>query len=138
MSDDTPGTAPNPESGAEGDGDQLAAGDTLFDRGDYDPLDEGVSPPDRDRPNHWGETAWEQARTEPLDQRLAAEEPDWWDDERRPPADPNRAGRLVEDDDADPDDAGGQRSNDIYGADAGVDGAGASAEEAAVHWVEEP
>ncbi|QAY64459.1 hypothetical protein ET495_15955 [Xylanimonas allomyrinae] len=138
MSDDIPGTAPDPESGAEGDGDQLSADDILFDRGDYDPLDEGVSPPERDRANHWGETAWEQARDEPLDSRLAAEEPDWWEEDRRPPADRTRAGRLVADNDADPDEEGSPRSNDVYGDDAGVDGAGASAEEAAVHWVQEP
>ncbi len=138
MSEDTPGTTPDPETAVEGDGNQLPAEDTLLDRGDYDPLDEGVSPPERDRNNHWGETPWEQAHDEPLDRRLAAEEPDWWEDDRRPPADTTRAGRLVEDDDADPDVEGRARDNDIYGSDAGVDGAGASAEEAAVHWVAEP
>ena len=137
MSDDTPATHPDPETGAEGDTDQLSAGDTLFDRGNYDPLDEGSSPPERDRRNHWGETPWEEAHDEPLDKRLASEEPDWWEEGRRP-TDPNRAGRLVEDDDADPDDEGRRRDNDLYGEDAGVDGAGASAEEAAVHWVDEP
>ena len=138
MSEDTPATTPDPETGAEGDTDQLSADDTLLDRGDYDPLDEGVSPPERPRANHWGETAWEQAHDEPLDKRLAAEEPDWWEEERRRPADQNRAGRLVQDDDADPGPEGSHRANDVYGEDAGVDGAAASAEESAVHWVAKP
>ncbi len=134
---ETPGTAPDPESWAEGDSDQLAAEDTLVERGVADPLDEGYSPNDRERANHWGETAWEQSRTEPLDSRLAAEEPDWWEAGRQTPRDDARAGRLVADDDADPDDTGRTRGNDLYGQDAGVDGAGASAEEAAVHWADE-
>lgn len=138
MSDQTPGTAPDPETGAEGDSDQLSPDDVLFDRGAYDPLDEGFSPPERSRANHWGETAWEQSHDEPLDARLAAEEPDWWDAERQRPRDDSRAGRLVADDDADPDGDGGARSNDLYGQDAGVDGAGATAEEAAMHWTEQP
>ena len=138
MSPEIPGTAPDPESGAEGDTDQLAPDDILYDRGDYDPLDEGVSPPDRERHARWGETAWEQARDEPLDSRLAAEEPDWWEEERQHPRDSQRAGRLVGDVDADRDEVGASRDNDLYGEDAGVDGAGASAEEAAVHWTEGP
>ncbi|ANC31158.1 DUF5709 domain-containing protein [Isoptericola dokdonensis] len=136
MSDDTSATRPDPEWGAEGDTDQLPHEDTLDDRGTRDLLDEGYSPPERPRKNHWGETAWEESAGEPLDQRLAAEEPDEWDVPDRP-SDATRAGRLVEDDDADPG-ADGGRSNDLYGTDAGVDGAGATAEEAAVHWIEEP
>jgi hypothetical protein len=137
MTDETPGTTPNPLTGAEGDNDQLPSEDTLLDRGVADVLDEGYSPPDRPRPNHWGETAWEESAGEPMEQRLAEEEPDYWEEDRLVRPDTTRAGRLVADDDADPN-ADGDRDNDVYGEDAGIDGAGASAEEAAVHWVEEP
>ncbi|WP_278236557.1 DUF5709 domain-containing protein [Isoptericola sp. AK164] len=137
MSEDTSGTRPDPENGAEGDNDQLSAEDTLVDRGTQDVLDEGYSPPERPRANHWGETAWEELTGEPLDRRLAEEQPDYWEVDPLTHPDTTRAGRLVADDEADPNQDGG-RSNDLYGTDAGVDGAGASAEEAAVHWVEEP
>lgn len=137
MSGDTSATSPDPELGAEGDTDQLQQPDTLIDRGTSDVLDEGYSPPDFPRKNHWGETAWEESHREPLDQRLAEEEPENWDGEARGDRDPYRAGRLVEDDDADPGEDG-SRQNDLYGSDAGIDGAGASAEEAAIHWIEEP
>ncbi|WP_402461829.1 DUF5709 domain-containing protein [Isoptericola aurantiacus] len=137
MSEDTSATRPDPERGAEGDGDQLPVEDTLLDRGTRDVLDEGYSPPERPRSNHWGETAWEESAGEPLDRRLAEEEPDLWEDGASDRTDTSRAGRLVADADADPNEDGG-RDNDLYGTDAGVDGAGATAEEAAVHWVEEP
>jgi hypothetical protein len=56
-----------------------------------------------------------------------------WEVERpRPGSEPDRAGRLVQDDDAV--DAGG---NDQFAADAGIAGGGASAEEAAVHVVDD-
>jgi Family of unknown function (DUF5709) len=133
MTDETPATTPDPETGAEGDVDQLSAEDTLLDRG-YDQLDEGYSPLERPRPNHWGETPWEEVRDEPLDQRLTQEEPDWWEEDRHRPRDDTRAGRLVQMDE----DGDGFQDNDVYGVDAGIDGAAATAEEAAIHWVEEP
>ncbi|MBL0885345.1 DUF5709 domain-containing protein [Myceligenerans indicum] len=137
MSGDTTATSPDPEYGAEGDTDQLQQEDTLVDRGTPDVLDEGYSPPDYPRKNHWGETAWEESRGESLDQRLAEEEPESWEGDPLTRPDSSRSGRLVADDDADPGEDGG-RQNDLYGDDAGIDGAAASAEEAAVHWVEEP
>ncbi len=137
MTDETPGTTPDPLTGVEGDNDQLPTEDTLLDRGVENILDEGYSPPERPRPNHWGETAWEESAGEPMDQRLAEEEPDYWERDPLDHPDTTRAGRLVADVDADPN-ADGARANDVYGEDAGIDGAGASAEEAAVHWVEEP
>jgi hypothetical protein len=136
MSEDTSATRPDPESAVEGDNDQLTVEDSLDDRGTRDVLDEGYSPPERPRKNHWGETAWEESAGEPHDQRLAGEQPEIWDEDTAV-VDTTRAGRLVEDPDADPS-ADGRRDNDLYGADAGIDGAGASAEEAAVHWVDEP
>lgn len=136
MSEDTPATSTDPATGTEGDADQLSAEDTLADRGVDDLLDEGYTVPERPRPaaSHWGETPWEESRGETLDQRVAQEEPEVWEDDR--PADASRqtdrAGRLAEDDDAV--EAGG---NDQFAVDSGVDGGAASAEEAAVHLVEE-
>ncbi|WP_029290586.1 DUF5709 domain-containing protein [Cellulomonas sp. HZM] len=134
MSEDTPGTTTDAELGSEGDTDQLPREDTLVDRGVDDLLDEGYSPPERDTRAHYGETPWEERHRETIDQRHQQEEPEVW--ERRPRVDGDReelrAGRLVEDDDAV--DAGG---TDSFALDAGVSGGAASAEEAAVHLVEE-
>ncbi|WP_454049666.1 DUF5709 domain-containing protein [Cellulomonas sp. Marseille-Q8402] len=136
MSEDTPATSTDPATGTEGDDNQLPGEDTMSDRG-VDPLDEGFTLPERPRPavSHWGETAWEESRGETLDQRVAQEEPDVWDADPAPDAgrEPDRAGRLTEDDDAV--EAGG---NDQFAVDAGIDGGAAGAEEAAVHIVDEP
>lgn len=132
MSDETPATSTDPALGSEGDSDQLPREDTLTERGVDDLLDEGYSPPERPRSNHWGETPWEEVHGEPLDLRLRQEEPEVWDDDA-PPSYPDRAGRIVADDDALSD----HRPNDVFGADAGVAGGAASAEEAAVHLVDE-
>jgi hypothetical protein len=136
MTENTPATSTDPATGAEGDADQLPAEDTLLDRGVDDLLDEGYSPPDRPRPAsaHWGETPWEESRGETLDQRYAQEEPEVWDGEQRVDAgrEPDRAGRLLEDDDAV--EAGG---NDTFAIDSGIDGGAASAEEAAIHVIDE-
>ncbi|MFD2026518.1 DUF5709 domain-containing protein [Promicromonospora aerolata] len=141
MSGETPATTPGPETPADGDTDQLPFEDTLMDRGPKDVLDEGYSPPERPRSNHWGETSWEERHGEPMDQRLREEEPDVWQADPLDRTDTSRAGRLVSDPEADPGNYAGEdgrRENDVYGTDAGIDGAGASAEEAAVHWVDEP
>lgn len=136
MSEDTPATSTDPALGSEGDSDQLPGEDTLVERGVEDPLDEGVTPPERPRPasTRFGETHWEEARGETLDQRAAQEEPEVWEADGPPPAhrDELRAGRLVEDDDAVA--SGG---TDAFALDAGVAGGAASAEEAAVHVLEE-
>ncbi|HWJ84012.1 MAG TPA: DUF5709 domain-containing protein [Cellulomonas sp.] len=134
MSDDTSGTSTDPALGSEGDTDQLPREDTLVDRGVDDLLDEGYSPPERDRSTHYGETAWEEAHRETIDQRAAQEEPEVWEQRPKIAGDREelRAGRLVEDDSAV--DAGG---TDSFAIDAGVSGGAASAEEAAIHLVEE-
>ena len=114
------------------DEDQLQPEDTLDDRGIDDVLDEGYSPPDRE-PAHLrhGMTREEQRQGETLDERLAEEEPDidpYADDNDYGEADP-RAGRLVA-----PDEGFGEDTDkDEVAEDVGIDGAGASAEEAAVH-----
>ncbi len=134
MTEETPATSTDAATGTEGDTDQLPAEDTLTERGVDDLLDEGYSPPDRPRTNHWGETAWEESRGESLDQRLAEEEPEVWEADPKVDAsrEPDRAGRLLEDDDAV--EAGG---NDEFAIDSGVSGGAASAEEAAVHVIDE-
>lgn len=133
MSNDIPEANPDPELGSEGDSDQLPLEDTLVDRAVDDILDEGYSPPERDRTNHFGETPLEERTGESLDQRLAEEEPDVWDRPDLEGREPDRAGRLV----SDPDALNG-RENDSFAQDAGIAGGAASAEEAAVHVIEEP
>jgi hypothetical protein len=133
------------------------ASDTLSgDPGD-DPLDRGVAPPERwSAAMKFGSTADEQGAGESLDQLLAEEEPDATldldedddlpeDEEDTDEADeyldglllddgPDpRAGRLVaEDEGAHPDEEA-----DLVARDAGIDGGAASAEEAAMHVVED-
>src|SRR6478735_1893018 len=131
---DTSATSPDPELGSEGDTDQLTSDDTLLDRGLDDALDEGYSPPERPRANHYGETPWEEQHRETIDQRIGQEEPEVWEARQIPIDDREqfRAGRLVEDDDAV--EAGG---TDGFAIDAGISGGAASAEEAAVHLIAE-
>ena len=125
----------------------LDASDTLDgDPGD-DPLDKGVAPPDRwSAGEGFGTTAPEEQEGESLDQLLAEEEPDaeadsdededegegedlraddlWDDDEPEP-----RSGRLVADDEG----AHADDEDELVAHDVGIDGGAASAEEAAVH-----
>ncbi len=135
--------------------DQLQPEDTLDDRGVDDVLDEGMSPPERpSRATAQGITAREDAEGETLDERLEQEEPDPVAridhsaqaqadeiadaDENADPTDglevgDDRTGRLLEPDGGSTDEANQMPTAD----DAGIDGAGASAEEAAVHTVDE-
>jgi len=138
--------------------------DTLSGAPGDDPLDRGVAPPERWSAGiRYGTTAGEQESGESLDQLLAEEEPDdtldalededeeddelaGLDDEDDEDAgdedvdglllddgpDP-RAGRLVaEDEGAHPDE-----EEDLVASDVGIDGGAATAEEAAMHVVEE-
>jgi len=108
-----------------------------------DVLDRGIDAGDRYRASdRFGTTAEEQSRGESLDQLLAEEEPDvnagFDDEDEDAPADlgsspQTRAGRLVEPDEG----AHEDEDAEVYATDAGVDGAGASAEEAAVHLVDD-
>ncbi|MER7465364.1 DUF5709 domain-containing protein [Streptomyces sp. NPDC097981] len=108
-------------------------------------LDTGYSPPERPLAvaDH-GTTAEEQHLGETLDQRLARELPDPdaadvadWDESAEtadvaPEAGPVRAGRL-----ADTEETGPVRHISVLARDVGVNGGAASAEEAAVHLIEE-
>lgn len=109
-----------------------------------DPLDTGIDAGDAYRgATRFGTTAEEAHRGESLDDLLAAEEPDArpdepWTDEEGPSDDDRepltRAGRLVAPDEgAHPDAEGNAVASDV-----GIDGAGAAAEEAAVHLTDEP
>ena len=122
--------------------DQLQPEDTLVDRGVDDVLDEGYSPPERwSAAEGFGNTPYEEESGETLDQRIAQEEPE---------PDPyeaaaaegehvggevgdRRAGRLVDEDEG----LGPDLESDLVGDDVGIDGAGASAEEAAVHVIDD-
>ncbi len=105
-----------------------------------DELDRGFSPPERwSAGQGYGNTPYEEAQGESLDQRVAQEEPeaDPYADSAdiAAPADSEvgdaRAGRLV-----DPDQGFGEDTEkDLVADDVGIDGAAASAEEAAVHIV---
>ncbi len=122
--------------------DQLQPEDTLVDRGVDDVLDEGYSPPEKWSPaESFGNTAYEEETGETLDQRLAQEEPEPDPYEQAANETENvggevgtaRAGRLVDEDEG----LGPDEESDLVGDDVGIDGAGASAEEAAVHIIEE-
>ena len=121
-----------------GDSDQLQPGDTLDDRGVEDILDEGIVTRERWSPGQgFGNTAAEERQGESLDQRIAQEEPDpeWqdWDEEDLDDdqVGDTRSGRLVA-----PDEGTGEDTDQAPLAyDAGIDGGGASAEEAAMHVV---
>lgn len=124
--------------------DQLESDRSLIDRGLIDPLEEGYIPPD-----HWsaaegfGNTAAEMRRGETLDQRIKQEEPDAYPEADSDPDDEvlddhevgrRRAGRLV---DANHGYPGEDRESQLIGEDVGIDGAAASAEEAAMHIIDE-
>ncbi|HEX5405794.1 MAG TPA: DUF5709 domain-containing protein [Pseudonocardiaceae bacterium] len=139
---------------------QLDAEDTLDNTGVADPLDEGYSPVERPLAvDDWGTTAREEAEGESLDGRLAREVPDVGyvdpldelnrDDGIGDTSDTDgeliddevgerRSGRLVSESYVAEDAAsvgGSERDADLWAVDVGIDGAGASAEEAAVHVV---
>ncbi|HWN28265.1 MAG TPA: DUF5709 domain-containing protein [Actinomycetospora sp.] len=142
-------TAPQTPAGDDPDADddtvfeQLDEAESLDDRDLADQLDEGVSP--NEQPwgtDAWGTTPAEERTGQPLAGRLRREDREGdaddsgdglgdasdtdgelWDDE----VGEARSGRLVLRE-------GGE---DFFADDVGVDGAGASAEEAAVHLVED-
>ena len=123
----------------------LDTSDTLDDDRVDDPLDTGVAAADRwSGADRFGTTPAEERAGESLDQLLAEEEPDIdphaeeADDEdelsRRGYETEERSGRLVAEDEG----FGEDEEADAVAWDAGVDGGGASAEEAAIHLVDDP
>jgi hypothetical protein len=137
----TDGTDPEEASGL------LEAEDTLDGpRGVRDVLDTGWSPPERPwAVDDWGTTEAEESAGESLAGRLARELPDGSEDDGDGLGDSSdtdgellddevgdvRAGRLVDADGGAEDDTDAE----LYADDEGIDGAAASAEEAAVHIV---
>lgn len=141
------------------DEDQLQPEDTLDDRGVDDLLDEGYSPPERPRGvDAFGTTLAEQQQGESLEQRLAHEEADpanmvedpldysdmvGGDDPDAIAAEDDflgdgevgarRSGRLLAPDEGSHEDT----ESDMVAEDVGIDGGGSSAEEAAMHIVED-
>lgn len=106
--------------------DQLQPSDTLDNEDLVDVLDEGFSPPEREprdltRP----------ARN--LDEWLAMEEPEPDPYAADPGVAEQRAGRLVAPDEG----SGEDTESEAFARDIGIDGAGASAEEAAMHVIDE-
>ena len=122
------------EDQPQGDGDSMSD-----DRGLTVPLDEGYSPPEKWSVGQgYGNTPLEEELGETLDQRIAQEEPepDPYAEEDFEDLDDGevgdaRAGRLVAPDEG----AGEDEDSEMFADDAGIDGAGASAEEAAMHVV---
>ncbi|MDF1603980.1 DUF5709 domain-containing protein [Nocardioides sp. YIM 152315] len=144
---------------SHGDGDQETYGDYSVDDEDQpgniddlgdddvdDELDRGYSPPERySAGQRYGNTPWEEEHRESIDQRVGQEEPDVdpyaaaddapWESESVDDGEVGdaRAGRLV-----DPDQGLGEDvEKDLVGEDIGIDDGAASAEEAAVHVVED-
>jgi hypothetical protein len=147
------------ESYSVDDEDQLQPSDTLDSRGIDDLLDEGYSPPEKPRGvNAFGTTLEEQRRGETLEQRLAEEEPDPANAFDDPLVDPDMVGGedpdaiAAEDDFLGDGEVGDRRSGrlrapdegahedtekDMVADDVGIDGGAASAEEAAVHIIDD-
>ncbi|MDF9715410.1 hypothetical protein INN71_04120 [Nocardioides sp. ChNu-153] len=124
---------------------QLQPQDTLDDRGVDDVLDEGFSPPEHLRGSNLKDvTAAGELEGETIDERLRQEEPEEWaglqeeldadvvDGPVGGEVGGARTGRLVAE-------ADGTRADEdhlTYAEDEGIDGAGASAEEAAMHTID--
>jgi hypothetical protein len=134
----------------------LDANDTLDGNPGDDPLDRGVATPDR-----WSAGVQYALKgeedSESLDDLLAEEEPDVSADDDEESWDENETGadveRLERDDDPDPragrlaateadvygdGDVRAVQDGELLASDTGIDGGGASAEEAAVHVIDDP
>ncbi|MCA0251948.1 MAG: DUF5709 domain-containing protein [Actinobacteria bacterium] len=123
--------------------DQLQPDDSLVDRGVADVLDEGYVTPERwSTAQGFGNTPAEMQRGESLDQKLAQEAPEVVRDDTPWNPDPDeqrevgrhRAGRLV---DANGGYPGEDAEPESVGRDVGIDGGAASAEEAAMHIIDD-
>jgi len=121
---------------------QLQEEDTLVDRGVEDTLDEGYTAAERWSPGEgFGNTPYEEEQGETLDQRIAQEIPEPDPYEQAATEGENvggevgnaRSGRLVAEDEG----LGEDLEQDMVAEDIGIDGAGASAEEAAVHTIDD-
>ena len=145
MTENSPEDAETYHDYSVDDEDQPSNVEDLGDPDVEDALDRGYSPPEKwSAAQGFGNTPYEEATGESLDQRVAQEEPepDPYDAAERTEDEDvsddgevgdQRAGRLV-----DPDAGVGEDTeSDLVADDVGIDGAAASAEEAAVHVVPE-
>lgn len=122
--------------------DQLQPDDSLIDRGVDDVLDEGYIAPDQWSPAQgYGNTATEMARGETIEMRIKQEIPerepsddDWNPMNEKRQVGSMRAGRLV---DARGGIQGTDEESEVFGFDVGMAGGAASAEEAAMHIIDE-
>lgn len=136
MTENYNGYSVDPEDQPQSTGDSQAD-----DRGLEEPLDEGYSPPEKWSPGQgFGNTPYEEAVGETLDQRIAQEEPEpdpylsaaqETEDLDDGEVGDLRSGRLVATDEG----IGEDTDEELYAEDVGIDGAAASAEEAAVHTI---
>jgi len=126
------------------DEDLLQPEDSLSGDDVADVLDRGYSPPERwSAAEGYGNTPFEEATGETLAQRMRQEEPepdpyaDVTDDDQEEDDEHEvgdlRAGRLVNPDQG----IGEDTESDLVGDDVGIDGAAASAEEAAMHVIDD-
>ncbi len=123
--------------------DQLQPEESLVDRGVEDVLDEGYTTAERWSPAQgFGNTPAEMRRGETLEQRIAQEAPEPVPDDTPWNPDPSeprevgsqRAGRLVDANDGYP---GEDAESESVGHDVGLSGGAASAEEAAMHIIDD-
>lgn len=131
-----------PDSQMPDQDEQLTQQDTLISRGVEDPLDEGYTAPDNWSPAQgFGNTPAEMAQGETIEMRLKQEEPEKKPNALKGPWNPSgekrqvggrRAGRLVNVD-GDMIDV----EAESIAADVGIAGGAASAEEAAMHIIDE-
>ena len=123
------------------DEDQPGNIDDLGDPTVADELDRGYSPPEKYSAGQgYGNTPWEEEHREGIDQRIAQEEPGVdpyaeTDDDFLGDGEVGdvRAGRLVDTDQG----LGEDQEKDLVGDDVGIDDGAASAEEAAMHVVDD-
>jgi hypothetical protein len=123
--------------------DQLQPDETLLSRGVGDVLDEGYVTPENWSPAQgFGNTPAEMRQGENLEQRVQQEQPETVKDDTPWNPDPSeqrevgnkRAGRLV---DAQGGVPGEDKVSEAVGRDVGIDGGAASAEEAAMHIIDD-
>jgi Family of unknown function (DUF5709) len=133
---------------------QLQPEETLVDRGVEDMLDEGVSPPEKLRgADAKSTTPRGELEGETIDERLEQEEPDPLQTLSYDAEDPDDLAPAEEDEFLDDGEVGNERSGrlvapdggvaqdvdaELVAEDAGISGGAASAEEAAMHTIEEP
>ena len=115
-------------------GSQIDPSESLTGDDTEDPLDAGgYSPPERASHDWRGETESEALEGESLDEKLAEEEPDVSEDDIDIADRDPRSGRLVAPDEG----LGPDEESEEIATDVGLDGLAASAEEAAVHVIDE-